>query len=425
MGLLNLLVRLGLDTSGYEVGLKRAQSKGAQFAQDFAATLRGQVAGVLGPTALAAGLEEFVRRTMDWTKHTKEVAEQMGVTTDEVQKLEVAMSRIGKSPEDFGAALNKLGAFREKAGIGDSRAQSIFAHYGVSYADIQNEQLRTYDLAVKIAGAIAGRELNAEERDNFRTMLGRNGPSMIAGLQKLNDIKFDPVRQEAIDRVAHLSHQLDEMLIRAKGVGAAGISGFIEGFPTTLAQYAVGGVGGAVGAGLSAIHRAINPYALGNIGAPSGVQQYPSAIGPTQEQGNPLYVNTELMKEQENLGRSLYEIGLKRLGLVDKEAALRAEINNLEIQASELEGSEDSADKITRLQLLKRIAEKGFDLDSYLSSRGQYSEQIDPLARIGGFSSSSDRQALLSLQQRVAIATEETAVNTRPEAVADGGIPMS
>jgi hypothetical protein len=177
MALLSLVAKLGLDKSGFEQGLSQAGKKAASFGSGLKATL----AGAFGAGAMVA----FVKGIADTVGRIKDLSEQFGVTTDEVQNIDYAMKQSGMSFEDFGNAMNKLGPARKEAATGNKELAETFAKFGVSAEDLQNPLLSNKDILMKVADAMRGTNVTAADQVAIIELLGPKAArlaNVLAGL---------------------------------------------------------------------------------------------------------------------------------------------------------------------------------------------------------------------------------------------------
>jgi phage-related protein len=177
MALLSLVAKLGLDKTGFEQGLSKAGKQASQFGSSLKTTL----AGAFGATAMIA----FAKGIADTTGRIKDLSEQFGVTTDDVQNIDYAMKQSGMSFEDFGAAMNKLGPARREAALGNEELAATFAKFGVSAEDLQNPLLSNKDILMKVAEAMRGTNVTAADQAAIMDLLGPKAAKLanvLAGL---------------------------------------------------------------------------------------------------------------------------------------------------------------------------------------------------------------------------------------------------
>src|SRR5436190_12893664 len=147
MGLMQLLVRLGLDATGYETGLKKAQSSAAGFGQD----LKSHIGGKIKQAFSLESIEENIRRTFEYGCKVQDLSQRLGISTDAVQQWDYAMQQNGGSIESVAGFFEKLAVAREKALKGNSQAIDGFRKLGVSMDQLRTGRLE--DIATTISRA--------------------------------------------------------------------------------------------------------------------------------------------------------------------------------------------------------------------------------------------------------------------------------
>lgn len=149
MGVLSLLVKLGLDSAAFEMGVKRAQSVGEKFGNSFKSAVTSKIGAALSVAAIAA----YTKSIIDAAGEIKDMGEQMNLTTDEVQRLQILAGDTGVSFDNLAAVLRKFEETRLKATQGDENAIKTLNALKISNDDLYNSQLSTIDGAVKAAKA--------------------------------------------------------------------------------------------------------------------------------------------------------------------------------------------------------------------------------------------------------------------------------
>jgi len=129
MAIFTLLARLGLDTTEFSSGIKRAQSGAAGLGKDLRRHIGGQLAGI--GTAIAGAftvgaVTSFVGQLTHMADEIRDVAELLGISTDEVQRMQKAAGDAGVSFGSIVNAFQRIEQYRAKAQSGDEGAMFIF-----------------------------------------------------------------------------------------------------------------------------------------------------------------------------------------------------------------------------------------------------------------------------------------------------------
>lgn len=143
-----LRVSLSAETSAFEAGMKRSQRQAKATANSIVSDFKGMgglfnslKAGVAGfvaslsvGTILAAG-----KAALDYAGSLGETAQQLGVTTRELQTFRYAAGQMGVTQEEADKGLQKLTLSMSKATAGSKPTIAAFNAVGVSLDDIKNK----------------------------------------------------------------------------------------------------------------------------------------------------------------------------------------------------------------------------------------------------------------------------------------------
>lgn len=216
MPVLELKAKLGVDGRGFRAGLKEAEAIGSRFA----GSLKTQLAAAFSVAAAAS----FLKNLADTVGRVKDLADQYSITTDEVQRADVALRKNGLQFENLGHSIQRIGAARRDAVEGNKELRDTFERYGITLKDLNDPQRRNYDLILQIARAIRGQNLTAREQVELTDLLGARSLKLITTLQTLQD--FDGIKifeQEDIQLIDDANKKLEEMQRRLQVLAASGI----------------------------------------------------------------------------------------------------------------------------------------------------------------------------------------------------------
>lgn len=181
MGLFNLIARLSLNASGYEAGLKRAESASTRFANRAGSAIKGQLAAAFGTAAIIAATKETVK----YGAKIQDTANRIGLSAERVQELTYALEQNGATVEDLSRAFAQLGRARLMAlsgaaqGQENNRAAGAFkALLGVTPEELQ--RMNIDELFSKIASAVSsGRLANRDRGAILQVLFGESGEKLI------------------------------------------------------------------------------------------------------------------------------------------------------------------------------------------------------------------------------------------------------
>lgn len=162
MGILSLLVKIGVDSSQFETGVKRVEGIGSRFGSNFSSAITSKLGKAFGVTAIVAGVTSFSKKVADSADQIKDLAEQLNLSTNQVQRLQILANETGITFDKFGSILEKFEQARIKASKGDEDAIKTFKALGFTTKDINDTQLQTIDGAIKVGEAYKASGNSAE-----------------------------------------------------------------------------------------------------------------------------------------------------------------------------------------------------------------------------------------------------------------------
>lgn len=152
-----LRVTLGLDSAQFEAGSKRARQtaksdvSAIQREFDRLKTLGSSLAGIWASSEIiAAG-----KRALDYASSLGEVAQQLGVSTKELQQYRYAASQAGVSQDEMDKGLAKLTRTIGEAKAGSKAQATTFRELGVAIQDANGRVYSAGEVIPKLADALA------------------------------------------------------------------------------------------------------------------------------------------------------------------------------------------------------------------------------------------------------------------------------
>lgn len=433
---MDLIGKLGYDGRGWSTGLNTAvgEAKHAAekidgfFSKPFAGGLVGGALSGLGFGSIDQAIEHIVHRATE----IKDLSEQLGISTDEVQKFEHATSAAGLSFGTFTRGLVAIGNGRKEAAEGNEDLRKTFAKFGVELNDLQNPLLRDIDLFQKLAGTARGMELDSAGRKELRELLGgRGGDKLVGVFEKLEHVHVTPISEDDLKNIDEATKAVERLGKELEAIGAKPIAGIAGGFNK-------GGVGGLLDAYLTAITlpqqlelEVIRRAAIANApelrpGEMSALTDHASRSrrralvdtgtgenGPVGE-GKPLYKDLAAEKKMEEYGAA---IGKRN------EAALKLHWEMLNPLERRLLIESQISDMIERRNLLPNESTEAVNLETailekrlqlhQMMPRVSFSAHTDSLARIGGLTTNGAAEQ--TFQDELLRQARRTADNTDPK----------
>jgi hypothetical protein len=229
MGILSMLVKLGIDSTQFEMGIKRAQGLGEKFGTSF----KGAVASKLGAALSVAAIAAFTKNVIESADKIKDLSEQLNLTTDEIQRLEILAGETGVTFDKFGSVLAKFEQVRLKATSGDQDALKTLQALGFTTEQLYDIQLTTIDGAVKAAEAHVKSGKSAETTAAMIEIYGLKLKTAASALADYNTTaQRTLISSSDIDVLAKANTLLDEQFRIIKAIAspviAAGITATAE-----------------------------------------------------------------------------------------------------------------------------------------------------------------------------------------------------
>lgn len=232
MAFLSIMARLGMDATGFQAGIKQAESASAGLSKSLNSNLKGAIAGAFGTAAITAA----AHKTIEYAGHIQDLSERLDVSTTALQEFEHAAMLTGSSLDEVASFFEKMNSARDEALAGNEQMIESFARLGVNMTALRT--LRAEDIFKKIGGSVqAGnpQELIAA----LRQIGGRSGGSLIPAFKFGLDeaakaasvISPEDIAalDEAGDKFAMIAHIITTQLAPALVLVADMISGLLSG----------------------------------------------------------------------------------------------------------------------------------------------------------------------------------------------------
>ena len=233
MGILSMLVKLGIDSSQFEMGIKRAQGLGEKFGASFKVAVASKLGAALSVAAIAA----FTKNVMESADNIRNLSEQLNLTTDQIQRLEILAAETGITFDKFGSVLAKFEQIRLAATSGDKDALKTLQALSFTTEQLNNTQLTTIDGAIKAAVAHKNSGKSAE---TTAAMIEVYGLKLKTAASALADYKTTSERtlisRSDIDVLAKANTLLDEQLRIVKALAAPAIAAGITGTASAISS---------------------------------------------------------------------------------------------------------------------------------------------------------------------------------------------
>jgi hypothetical protein len=212
--MLSLKAILGLDGSGFELGLKRAQSSAEKFSKSV-----GQgISSRLGQFLTVAAVEQAIQKTVKYASEVKDLSDRLEISTDAVQQWEHAVTQAGGSAEGVAKFFEALASSRDKALGGDQNAMGAFKKLGVSERDLRD--MRLEDIGLKIGNTFKGGDAQ-KLIGSLREIGGKGVGEMVAAMKSGLEESFAGAPLIKTEDIIRLDEMGDQFATLGKSLLAA------------------------------------------------------------------------------------------------------------------------------------------------------------------------------------------------------------
>lgn len=210
-----ILARLGLNSTGFNSGMKRAESSAVAFSR----SLNRHLAGAFTIGAMV----QFTRSTIAAGSAIQDTSDRLGISTKRVQELAFAAKQTGSDISGVNTAYVQLAKSIEAAKAdGGGKDAGAFAALGVSASDLQT--LNMDQIFDRIASRMKGMTTGSREMAVALEIFGKGGasilPMLVSGFDSL--AAAAPVmRDETVKALDDIGDSVDELMDKLR-------SGFAE-----------------------------------------------------------------------------------------------------------------------------------------------------------------------------------------------------
>lgn len=168
--------------------------------------VNGIVAGLTGGAVAA-----FASQVIGAADAIGDLSDQLQISTDDVQRLQILAGRTGVSFDKFAQALSRVGDARQKALGGDAAANGFFRRYGISGTMLTDQSQTTLDLLRQI-GAVLAQGITANDQAALLDNLGKGADRLAGALSQIDSLGPVKLIDEAdIKALGQAADTLDEV----------------------------------------------------------------------------------------------------------------------------------------------------------------------------------------------------------------------
>lgn len=212
----SLLTILGLDGTNFAANLNKATAMAGRAGSSINKSLAlgsvfGGLSGEMAKLGAAFSAGAILRSVVETANRINDLTREFRVSSDTVQRWDIAFGKVGLGAEDAGNALNRLKKAREGA-IKEGNV-GAFGAFGIGLADLRDQAIDTQDILNAIMATVAGRRITDSEDAAAMELMGKSGAKVLSAFQELS--KLGPVKlisKEDLDTM----HEVEETWKRFK-----------------------------------------------------------------------------------------------------------------------------------------------------------------------------------------------------------------
>jgi hypothetical protein len=216
MAIFSFLAKLGLDTTDFQAGVKLAQSSATGLGKGIADGLKREndsIKGALAGMFTVSAARSYFGDLKNIVDEIKDMSELLGVSTDEVQRLQKASAEAGQNFGSVVTAFQRIEQMRAQAMTGDKRAVGIFGLLGIDPSKGSGIDI--------LKSAIDASSRGAQENAAAFELVGKKVTGLkltMEELQRLGPIKL--IDQEQLDAIDSAIKKQEEAIRQFKIAGA-------------------------------------------------------------------------------------------------------------------------------------------------------------------------------------------------------------
>jgi hypothetical protein len=442
--LAQLVAKLGLDAKPFNQGMSKVSGSMKKSGRKMASNLKGQLAGVFALGFLSKASSE----ALQFAKDVKTFSHQIGLTTDEFQKMDYLFKTVGADTNDVVDAFGTLADKMHDAIGGSEGVREDFRLIGLESGKMKNltamealyafadaaaktdDKSRVLTATIRTFGDDLGRRvlpLISEGSEALREMAAASGDFAISeeSINSLDDASKKLAALTAANRswfgefLGNLTGFATGFVEVFKGLIIAPISGYITGLGAIMANISEGnwdvGFWESFGGGMEAVwddiekNRVAREKMLADDKKPEG-----KFIG----QGLDFKMEAEIKALEKQVQKRKEALGFAKLTTAEQQAQLKLQKEQAEAEIKALRETGKPEDKKKALELEMKAMEAAGKL-SKSTAGGGASRSMTSAQQIGALVRSP--QGLINLAKQQLVQQKAIAANTKATASAKSG----
>jgi hypothetical protein len=202
--MLSQIVKVGADATGFQRVVAGTAAQTGKLFKGVTDDVTKRFGNLFTGAAMVQGFTRIAGAVVDTVDQIKDLADQLDLSTEEVQKLQLASERAAVRINVVGAALRAIEDMRAAAQTGDKRAVGIFAALGI-------DPTKGTSLDIMQA-ALAQAQGGAEKQNAIFSLIGRKANQLrnvMAEMHRLGPIRI--IDQESLDAFDKANNALKDL----------------------------------------------------------------------------------------------------------------------------------------------------------------------------------------------------------------------
>jgi len=221
VGLLDFIIKVGVDASGVR--------KGTDDIKTQVAAMSSHVGAKLAAAFSIGAIVAFARQTAMAVLETEKLAEQLGTTANMIDRIQKLASKKGLDPETVFGGILKMEKFMGDA-LTDPKKRAMLEGIGLTMQDISGDTASATTAMLKFGEALNGVNATLEQRALARELFGKSGPRIANLLKDLPGQAATFDAQEQAMMVASAKAQL-ALEKGVTGIFKKALAGLLVGVP--------------------------------------------------------------------------------------------------------------------------------------------------------------------------------------------------
>ena len=216
-----LQIKLTADATGADRAVAAFSKRAGAYVGSIGSELKSQLAGAFAAGAVIAAVRSFGAHVVETVDNIKDMSEQLGVSTDEIQRMQKAANDAGVKFTVISGALQRIDQLRAQAAGGDKAASGLFAGLG-----IDPNVGTSLDILRQAVKASFG---TAQQQAAYASLFAKKANQMrvvVAELQAQGPIEL--ISEGQIQRIDQANAKLEESKRRLTAL-SAGPAAFLTG----------------------------------------------------------------------------------------------------------------------------------------------------------------------------------------------------